>query len=329
MEDFMNLNNIEKGTIGKSYRDMCRILEEPILEGNSKKAQLKEWKRNFDWDRQGNKFIVTEKYIATLPEDFSDNDIYTKYIQTILAKYLKENGDGQFTMTQLLKLCGFVNENWNDVTVLNKYIENENISFAQAKYYLNQLCGHVYSYCTKALTRCLNRLAKRDFLRWHKILYIQDKDVKDNSFRLATDNEYRIYLNILMKVKKDMNIRYVNLYSQDEYYKKIDALIEELGWNKAYECIKIICADKFVDDMVKESEEEYREALLEVNDHCLQQMYKYVDVDIENDIKKLADKNNIDIELARLWTDEDKKRRKLAITDTFISIKFLELEGKL
>lgn len=325
----MNLNNIEKGTIGKSYRDMCRILEEPILEGNSKKAQLKEWKRYFDWDKQGNKFVVTEKYIIKLPEDFSDNDVYSKYIQTIFVKYLKENGDGEFTMTQLLKLCGFVNENWNDITALDKYIENENVTFAQAKYYLNQLSYRVNTYCRTALFRCLNRLSKRDFLRWYKILYIQDRNATDGKFRLATENEYRIYLNILMQVKKDMNIKYVNLYNKDAYYKKIDILLEERGWNKAYEIIKVICADNFIDDMVKESENEYREALLEVNDHCLQQMYKYVDVDIENDIQKLANKGNIDIELARLWSDEEKRKKKLAMADFFIMIKGLEFDGKL
>lgn len=325
----MNLNNIEKGTIGKNYKDMCRILEEPVLEGNSKKAQLKEWKRYFDWDRQGNKFIVTEKYIIQLPEDFSSNDVYSKYIQTILAKYLKENGDGKFTMTQLLKLCGFVNENWNDITALDRYIENENITYAQAKYYLFQLSYHVNTYCRTALIRCLNRLSKRDFLRWQKVLYVQDIDAEGGKFRLATENEYRTYLNILMEVKSSMNIKYINLYNKDEFYRRIDASLEEYGWCKAYELIKIICADKFIDDMVRESEQEYREALFEVNDHCLQQMYKYVDVDIENDIKKLADKGNIDIELARLWSDEEKKKKKLAMADFFIMIKDLELAGKI
>jgi hypothetical protein len=317
----MNLNNIEVGMIVKNYKELCILLEEDILDGNSKKAQLKKWERFFDYEKQGYKFAIKEIYATPLPEDFSTNDVYTKYIQTILAKYLKENKSGEFTTTQLLYICGFVNENWNDVSVLNKYVENDNISFSQAMYYLNQLCSHVYSYCNKALFRCLNRLDKRDFLRWKKVLYILDKDIKNLEYRLATESEHKTYLNILMKVKKDMNIKYVNLYNKDKYYSKVESLLNEIGWDKAYESIKIICADNFIDDMIKESEDEYRQALSEVNDHCLQQMYKYIDVDIERDIQKLADKLGGEIEIARLCTDvESKKRSKIDITDMYIML---------
>lgn len=325
----MNLNNIDKGMIVKNYKEMCSLLEVESTTGNAKISQLKEWSRYFDWEKQGNKFVIIEKYIMKLPEDFTNNDVYSKYIQTILTKYLKENGDGQFTMTQLLKLCGFVNEHYSEVDAIDKYIENQDISFTQAKYYLNQLCSRVRTYCHTALIRCLNRLSKRDFLRWHKVLYIQDKDSKDNKFRLATDNEYRKYLKILMNIKKEMNIKYVNLYNKEEYYRKIDNAIAEFGWNKAYELIKILCAEGFADEMVKESEEEYKEALLEVNGHCLNQMYKYVDVDIENDAEKIAKNNIIDIEIARLWTDEEKRKKKQDMVDFFINIKWHELEGTL
>lgn len=314
----MNLNNIKEVTTAKNYKEMCTILEEPILEGNSKKAQLKEWLRYFDYERDGHKYIIKEIYDIPLPEDFSDNDVYSKYIQTILTKYLKENGDGEFTMTQLLKLCGFVNEKWNNLTLLNEYIENKNITYSQAIYYYNQLCYHVYTYCNKALIRCLDRLYKRGFLRWNKVLYIK----VNNNIHVATKEETKKYLNITMKVREKMNIKYVNLYNRDEYYKKVDFLLEqELGWNNAYEIIQIIYASDYINNIIKESEEEYKEALLGVNDHCLQQMYKYIDVDIENDIKKLANKMNEDVEIARLYTDvETVKENKINITDMYINL---------
>lgn len=322
----MNLKNITEGIIIKNYKEMCSILEEPVLDGNSKKAQLKEWLRYFDYERNGHKYIIKEIYASPLPEDFSNNDIYSKYIQVILAKYLKKNENEEFFITQLLRVCGFVNDNWNDITMLDKFTDIQNISFKKAMYYYNQLYCHVYSYCTRALIRCLNRLSMRSFLEWNKVLYIQKEDER----YLATKEETAEYLNISMCVKKEMNIKYTNAYNKDVYYKKLKTKLEEHGWDDAFYLIRIIYADKYIDDIIKESEEEYREALLSVNEHCLQQMYKYVDVDIENDIKKLANKMNEDIELAELCFDiEAEKRRRQDLADFFIMIKGLEMDGKL
>jgi hypothetical protein len=51
-------------------------------------------------------------------------------------------------------------------------------------------------------------------------------------------------------------------------------------------------------------------------------MYKYVDVDIENDIKKLANKINEDIEIAKLCTNVEKaKENKTNITDMYIDLR--------
>lgn len=319
----MDLTNLKVGMNIKNYKEMCDILKEESTTGKSKQLQLERWLRYFDYEKDGHKFVIKEIYDTPLPEDFSTNDIYSKYIQTILTKYLKEKGSGEFTMTQLLKLCGFVNENWNNLTLLHKYIENKDITYAQAIYYYNQLCYHVYTYCNKALVRCLDRLYKRGFLRWNKVLYIR----KDNDTHIASKEETKKYLDVTMKVREEMNIKYVNLYNRDEYYRKVDSLLEEkYKWNKAYEVIQIIYAPSYIDSMIKESEDEYRKALLEVNDHCLMQMYKYVDVDIENDIKKLANRMNEDIEIARLCTDvETVKENKINITDIYIDLKSTEI----
>lgn len=320
----MNLEKIMPGMTIKNYPELCESLDEPVLNGASKRAQLKKWERYFDYEKQGHKFNIKEVYASPLPEDFSSDDVYTKYIQTILTKYFKTTKSGEFTKTQLLKLCGFVNENWNNIGLLHEYVENEDITYARAMYYLSQLRCHVYSYCTKALFRCLNRLYKRGFLWWNRILYIWDDDGR----RTATEAEVRKYLDTAMLVRRELGIAYINLYNSDRYYKRLDALLmEKFGWQATQEMIQIIFAESFVDDMIRESEEEYREALLGVNGHCVQQMYKYVDVDIENDLKKLVDKsnNNIDIEIARLCYAEEQEKWRRRMVDRYIDIKQSEM----
>lgn len=321
----MQLENIKKGMVFKNYKELCIALEESPVSGKSKQLQIKRWETYFDYEKQGYKYVIKEIYDTPLPKDFSSNDVYSKYIQTILIKYLKKSNIGEFSMTQLLKICGFVNENWNNVTLLYEYVENKDITHAQAIYYYNQLYMHVYSYCTKALIRCLDRLYKRGFLRWSKILYVQ---IGDNS-HIAKEEEIKKYLNVAMKIREEMNIKYINLYNRDKYYRKIDTeLKEQYNWDKVYELIQIIYATDFIDDMIKESEEEYKEALLKVNEHCLGQMYKYIDVDIENDIKKLANKMDEDVELARLCVDINSvKENKMNITDMYINLKSEKIFG--
>lgn len=315
----MKLDNIETGMVVKNYKVMCELLGEGVTDGNSRKAQINEWSRYFDYEKQGHKFIINEVYAEPLPKDFSKNDVYTKYVNTILLERMKKEVDGNcdFTKNQLLKICGFVNENWDDLSLLADYAESNGISYGQAKYYYNQLYQHVYSYCTKAIERCLDRLKKRGFLVWNKRLWLQI----DGESRLATDGETKDYLNMKMAVREEMGIKYINVYNRDEYYRKLDSKLKEHGWERAYTLIHIVYATDFIDKIIKESQEEYREALLSVNGHCLEQMHKYIDTDIEKDIKKFAEKGSMGIEIARLSYDVDGiKSKKTDITDMYVEI---------
>ena len=57
--------NIEQGEVFKNYKELCERLGEPVKEGNSKKAQLNEWKQRFSYQKQGHKFIITEVFEQT------------------------------------------------------------------------------------------------------------------------------------------------------------------------------------------------------------------------------------------------------------------------
>lgn len=48
------------GQVFKSYRDLCRFLEADILAGSSKNYQLEEWGKYFRWQRDKNRYIITQ-----------------------------------------------------------------------------------------------------------------------------------------------------------------------------------------------------------------------------------------------------------------------------
>lgn len=321
---FMNLEKLEIGMSIKNYKELCELLGDKVLDGKSRKLQIENWKRYFDFDRQGNKYIINEVYPTPLPKDFSKNDVYTKYIQVILTKYLKETDDRYFTTTKLLKLFGFVNQNWGDLSLLYDFCEKYDCSIQQAKYYYNQLYMHVMSYCTTAFKRCLSRLSKRGFIIWEEIYRIELYD--DNGKlveRDATDEEKKMYVELSYKIKQDMGIKLLNIYNADKYYAKLNDKLSELGINKIYKTFRIFPAKSGINEAVKVSIQEFKDSIINVNDKSVEQMLKYVDVDIEKDIEKLTEKSNSEYDNANddfklIFSKEE--YTKIGIDDNFSDI---------
>lgn len=286
----MNINNLRIGMEIKNYKEMCVLLEEKVSDGNAKKAQLSEWERYFDYTRKGNKYIINDIYPTPLPKDFSKNDIYSRYIQTILTKYLKEHDGEYFTMTDLLKMFGFVNDNWGDMKLLSEFCKTHNCTYKQAKYYYNQLYTHVIGYCMTAFKRCLSRLAQRKFIIWREVYMTEyyDTELNKKAIREATKEEEKLYLNIAYKLKEDMGIKFLNMYNSKKYYEELNKKLLKAGLGYMYKCFYIVYAESGIDIEIKRAEQEYQNALKNVNKHSLKQMLEYVNIDIDKDIKKLA-----------------------------------------
>lgn len=87
----MRLENLAEGMRVPNYRRLCDLLEEPIKDGNSKNAQVREWERFFSYERQGNAFLITE--IFETAKIASDGRMaYAQFIEPLLLHYLWEHG---------------------------------------------------------------------------------------------------------------------------------------------------------------------------------------------------------------------------------------------
>lgn len=62
------MKQLEKGQEFRNYRELCGFLGEPTKGGNSKKAQISEWGRHFAYERQGNRYVITDVYEPPLPK---------------------------------------------------------------------------------------------------------------------------------------------------------------------------------------------------------------------------------------------------------------------
>lgn len=117
----MDIKNISEGQIFKNYKVLCAELGEPIKNGKSKKLQLEDWKRYFEYSMSGHNFIINK--INEIPTEKTDLRIngnnkakYINKIETLLLDLLVQNGnDGQVFLSRnkLLHTLQMVNDNYS------------------------------------------------------------------------------------------------------------------------------------------------------------------------------------------------------------------------
>ena len=56
----MNISNLKIGMIIKNYKELCKVLEIEVTDGNSKKRQLKEFAEVVTYHKEGNKFVIDD-----------------------------------------------------------------------------------------------------------------------------------------------------------------------------------------------------------------------------------------------------------------------------
>lgn len=98
MDYNVKTENLAEGMVVKNYKEMCALLGEGEKDGNSKKAQIKNWNRFFSYEKQGQKFVIRDVYENPLPKPkrIGNNRNNTP---NFLIPYEKENAKGVYKIT--------------------------------------------------------------------------------------------------------------------------------------------------------------------------------------------------------------------------------------
>lgn len=261
---------------------MCDLLNEQIKNGgSSKRAQLKKWKRFFNYENKGNKFIITEIYDSEKPKAYRADDIYTEFIQIILHNQLimADNNIIVRTKRQLFEMCGMVNNAFIDSMQkeikLSKFFKSNDLSQKQLKWHMSEFNNRIVSRLNPILYNSLNRLQKNKYLEYFVVYTICQKD-KNNKLEYhdATDIELSYYKAIEKEIKDEMNITRLNDWICEEYYKKINTRIYELfEWECYYKQIKIIMNKnnvlKYVENNNSNLKKQIKDNKINVNDRVV------------------------------------------------------------
>jgi len=309
----IDTSGLELGMVVKNYKEMCKILNEQICDGNSKKAQLKEWERYFLWEKKGQKFIILDIYDEILPKkDGRENkNIYVQYIEVILMKILSkqknDNGIFYITVNQLWKLLGMINNNYKNISVdkLNNKISDYNVtSFDVNKFY--QRCNQKLR---EILFSSLNKLQNRALIKYEIEIVIVSTDTKGKLiYEAANDVQKKRILKAERKALLDMGLeskRHVYAkFKEAEFYDRLNAyLYEWYGWDYVYNRIKFIYNKKDILDTVYADEaklkNEYDKVKLQrisLNDKIMDALYKNAQVMVENRHKKAEEEYQVALE---------------------------------
>jgi len=251
------------GMIIKNYKELCTILNEEAKTGKAKQLQLKNWKRYFDWEKDGQKFIIVDIYDTPLPkEDLrrkGNNSIYKNYIELILLQYLsKQEGYRKtFTKRNWLELLGMIN---------SKYGKEPKMKLKQLDYCINdQEITLFYIRSNKKLERVLHdalsnlQREKLIIVEYETVIVSVDERGKEHRF-IANDYQKKKILQteryILKNVMQYKNMFYVYIKNKsNEYYNKVNEKLYELyGWKYYYKQIKIIYDQPNIADAIPSKE---------------------------------------------------------------------------
>lgn len=135
----MNINNLEMTTY-KNYKVVCEVLGVEPKKGDSKKAQLKVFKQYFNWENQGQKWIITEIYEQPQekqdgrkdntfvkryeqPKMFDDNQIEKMVLLQFLRHFYSDKAypvdeEFSYTMERINYFCsiGLCNNNYKEIS---------------------------------------------------------------------------------------------------------------------------------------------------------------------------------------------------------------------
>ena len=80
----MKVNNLKEGMILKNYKELCSVLDIPVVSGKQKQLQIKDLERYVEYHKIGNKIIIDKIFKEVISKvDNRGKGNNTKYVDDI------------------------------------------------------------------------------------------------------------------------------------------------------------------------------------------------------------------------------------------------------
>lgn len=269
----IDTSGLKIGDVIKNYKELCAVIKQNYKPGGKVRTiQLKEFKRFFDWEKSGQKFIITDVYDTPLPKidkrKAGNNSKYVKCIELILLNYLsKQNG---YTSTlgkkDWWRLLGMVNQKYDQIPAE----ELKDVDPVITSYEIKHFYQRSNKKLEEILFSALNSLRSRRLIEYEiqTIIVYNDESTKRDKYHVATDYEKKLVLNaerfVLHHVYGyEKMIQIFLRFKQNDFYRTVNQRLNELyGWDHYFKRIKIIYTKQDVIEAIPTLETELKKAEL-------------------------------------------------------------------
>lgn len=264
----IDTSNLSIGMTVKNYKVLCELLGQQVKSGKSRKYQLEDFNRYFEWEKSGQAFVITDVYDTPLTKEdkrrLGNNSIYVQCIEVILLQYLskQEGYTRTFTKRMWWEMLGITNHKYGRVS------ENQlkNLDYTVTQFEIK----HFYQRCNKKLEQilfsALNSLKNRKLIIYEIQTVIVENE-KDRYF-LASDDDKKNILQVERHVLHNI-MGYEKMFQvflrfqQAEFYKKVNELLLELyGWKYYFKQVKIIYTPEDVKEALPQMEVNLQKEIL-------------------------------------------------------------------
>lgn len=259
-----------------TYKKLCELLNEPYKNGNAKEAQLKEWKRYFDYEKIGTKFLILDVYSEPLEKEYQypSNAIYIKYIEVLLLSLLASTEGNRIKIApqSLYKTFGMINDDFTRIQRLEKderLKELQKVHEYMTDFEIDNFFERCKSKFSKVIKGAFNSLQKRMLIKYSEEYeyYVLEKE---NLFDMRPNPKMvvRSYIadadeiEYILKVKRETLLKYgcekeEQIYLKKKtlpYYNEINRRVkEERNWVGLYKVYVInYCRDTSIEALAKD-----------------------------------------------------------------------------
>lgn len=242
----MNFDNIQVDMKIPNYKALCRLLDEPIKGGDSKKAQIKAWNRFFSFEREGNAFIIKEVYSIPLPTE----DKRAKYlcdIEPILFSFLADcGGDYETTVRQWGIDIDLFDADIFDEDKQSDFIEN----YGTNPYILYRTVNDTASLFRQVLYSALSALQKKGLLVYETNLYVVSASTGGK--HKASNSECSTYAALQEEIMHslgctNMQALYASMSKTKIYFNRLhEQMKKQHGWSNAYNLLRVSATGDYI-----------------------------------------------------------------------------------
>lgn len=320
----IEVHKLNIGMTISNYRVLCALLGQPTKTGNSKKAQLDNFKRYFDWEKSGQKFIITDIYDTPLTKEdrrkLGNNSIYVQCIEVILLQYLSKQNEytRTFTKKNWWELLGIVNHKFGRIS--EKQLKELDYSITSFE------IKHFYQRCNKKLEQilfsALNSLKNRKLVIYElQTVIVEHDDGGKEKYFLASDNDKKKILQIERHVLHNIMgfekmIQVFARFKQSEFYQKVNELLYQYyGWNHYFKQIKIIYTPEDIREALPKAKLDLQKELLN------QKVIDFLNTNAQEVYKKKNEeyKENCKKYFEDWWGEKECSSKPWKIPDTYLT----------